>query len=136
METDILALVIKQKAVHDSTPNGYCFRQGIRHALPSPGGVNDDASRAVSAERILSLPRLNWSPIPFMLAYYLQDLQIQPPGTEAPLSLMAIGALEVCAASFTLRRDVPASTSFVGDKRELVVIGNLLDEERVMMDGG
>lgn len=70
-----------------------------------------------------------------MLAYYLQDLQIQPPGTEAPLSLMPVRALEVCAASFTFRRDVPASTSFVGDKRELVVIGNLLDEERVMMDG-
>ena len=49
---------------------------------------------------------------------------------------MAIGALKVGTGSFTLQRDIPASTSFVGDKRELVVVGDLLDEKRVMVNGG
>ncbi len=71
-----------------------------------------------------------------MVAYYLQDLQIQSPGAEAPLALMPIGALKVGTGSFTLQRDIPASTSFVGDKRELVVVGDLLDEKRVTADRG
>lgn len=69
-----------------------------------------------------------------MVAYYLQDLQIQSPGAEARLALMAIGALKVGTGSFTFQRDIPASTPFVGNKRELVVVGDLLDEKRVMVD--
>ena len=73
--------------------------------------------------------------IPFMVGYQLQNLQVQSPGTEAPLSLMPIGALKVCAADFALRRNIPAAASLVGDQGKLVVIGDLLNEERVMVDG-
>lgn len=74
-------------------------------------------------------------PIPFMVGYQVENLQVQSPGTETPLSLMAIGALEVCAANLALRRNVPAAASLVGDEGKLVVIGDLLSEERVMVDG-
>jgi len=48
------------------------------------------------------------------MAGHLQDMQVQPAQTEAPLTVVAVGALEVDASGFELRRDVPGATAFVG----------------------
>lgn len=73
--------------------------------------------------------------VPSKLSDYVQNLQIQPPGTETPLSLMTIRALEVRAAGFDLWRDIPASTAFIGDDRELVVFGDLSYKKCIVVDG-
>lgn len=48
---------------------------------------------------------------------------------------MTVRALEVRAASFGLRGDIPAATSFVGDQWETIMIGDLLDEGSIRFDG-
>lgn len=63
-----------------------------------------------------------------MLPNDIKHLQVQPSRTESPLSMMTIGALEVSAARFDLWGDVPASTTFVGDDGELVVVGHMSHE--------
>ena len=47
---------------------------------------------------------------------------------------MAICAFKVGTAGLSLRRNVPTTASLVGNKGEIVVGGNALDKERVMMD--
>lgn len=71
-----------------------------------------------------------------MLANNLQDAQVQPSCTEAPLGLMTIGALEIGATSFAIGMDVPAPTTLIGDEWEMIVVGDMLDEERIVVDGG
>lgn len=41
---------------------------------------------------------------------------------------MTIRALEVSAASFDLRWDIPTTTSLVGDQRKIVVVSDFTDK--------
>lgn len=91
---------------------------------------------ACSMGQCLSQHTITISTLPISPANNIQHLQVQSPRTEAPLSLMPIRALEVSAASLTLRVYVPTAASFIGDEGEIESICNLLDEERVFMDGG
>ena len=64
----------------------------------------------------------------------MQYVQIQPPSTEAPLPMMPIRALEVRTTYFLLRMYVPATATFIGDERETMAGGDILDEYRVVVD--
>ena len=55
--------------------------------------------------------------LPSAVACNLQDVQVQPAQTKAPLSVVAIGALEIRASGFLSRRDVPAAAALVGKNR-------------------
>ena len=46
-------------------------------------------------------------------------MQVQPPSTKLPRTLVPVCALKVRAVDFILRLDVPAPTSLVGDERTL-----------------
>lgn len=70
-----------------------------------------------------------------MLPYNIEYLQVQPPLTEAPLSVMPVSAFEVGASSFALWRYVPTAASFVRDERKMECLGDMLDELRVLVDG-
>lgn len=91
---------------------------------------------ACSMGQFLSQHTMAISALPISPANNVQHLQVQSPRTEAPLSLMPIRALEVSAASLTLWVYVPTAASLIGDEGEIESFCNLLDEERVLMDGG
>lgn len=74
--------------------------------------------------------------LPIIPPNNIQHLQIQPPRTEAPLSLMPVRALEVSASAFAIWWYIPTAASFIGDEGEIESIGNALDEKRVVVDGG
>ncbi len=51
-----------------------------------------------------------------------------------PLSPMSIRALEVGTAGLLLWRNIPTTTTLVGNKGKTVVGGDILDKKRVLTD--
>lgn len=72
---------------------------------------------------------------PPMLPSNWENLQIEPTKAKVPLSGMTVCALEVRAASLGVGRDIPTPAALVGYQREVIVVGDLLDEGRVGLDG-
>ena len=70
-----------------------------------------------------------------VLPDYLQQMQVQSPGTELPNPGMPIRTLKIYASTFMLRINVPASASFVCYKRSAVRVCNLLRESSILLDG-
>ncbi len=73
--------------------------------------------------------------IPMTLCSDLQDVQIQPSQTKAPLPKMPISRLEVCTPRFDLSGDVPTPASLVRDKGKLVGCGDASHEFGVLGNG-
>ena len=66
----------------------------------------------------------------------LQDVSIQPPGTEGPFAMVPISALPVAATGETAGWNIPAAASLIGDQRKVWVGGgDAQDEGGVVRDG-
>lgn len=48
---------------------------------------------------------------------------------------MAVCALEVCAASLGVGRDIPTPAALIGNQRQIVVVCNLLHETGIGLHG-
>ena len=65
----------------------------------------------------------------------LQDVGVQPPGTEGPFAMVPISAFPVAATGETAGWNVPAAASLIGDQRQAWVGGgDALDEGGVVRD--
>lgn len=62
---------------------------------------------------------------PTAIACDPQDVEVQPTQTEAPLSVVAVGALEIRAPSAEIRRDIPAAAALVGKNGKGLVLLSL-----------
>ena len=129
----------EQQSVDHSTPDRYSLAQCVRHAFTPSCGVDYDASVApvnpTLQELAVTVARSHDSHEPTRSPCYVQYLQIQASGAKAPLSPMPIGALKVGTAGLLLWRNVPTTTTLIGNKRKTVLGGDVPDEKRVMMDG-
>lgn len=70
-----------------------------------------------------------------MLPCNRENLQIQPTKAKVPLSGMAVCALEVCASSLGIGRDIPTPAALIGDQRQIVLVCNLLHETGIGLHG-
>lgn len=84
---------------------------------------------------MLSIVMHGWfETLPLMLSNTLQNLQIQPSETEAPLSGVAVGAFEVGTLGLVFGIDIPTTTSFVRNEWKLVEFLDSLDKGCVLVD--
>lgn len=90
------SLLGKQDAIENTAPDRDGPAQGIGHLLAPPRRIDDDAAVVPADDG--------------------QEVEIESPRAEIPLSRVAIGALEVRGAGLVLRVDVPAPAPLVRDQ--------------------
>lgn len=69
-----------------------------------------------------------------MLTNKRQQLQIQPTKAKIPLPGMPIGAFKISTTNFRSRRDIPASTAFISNKRKTIMLSNLMHKSAVVLN--
>ena len=128
----------KQQPIDHSTPYRYSLAQCIGHAFTSSCGVDYDASIVPISRQPhkLSDKYLDHdSHEPTRPPDNVQYLYIQTPCTEAPLSPVSVRALKVGTSSLPLWRDIPTTATLIRNKGQTVFGGDVLDKERVMVNG-
>lgn len=64
-----------------------------------------------------------------------KQLQVQSAKAKVPLTGVAIGAFEISTAHLGRWRNVPASTALISYEWKPIVIGNLLHELGIILNG-
>lgn len=73
--------------------------------------------------------------LPASISNDIQNLQIQPPQTETPLTHMSICTFEISTPCLLVRWDIPAAAALVGDQWKVVGCGDGGGECRILSDG-